>query len=150
MVRTRRKRIVELVAGVVVVIALTVYAAFALVNHYDLTNPYRDGTTHTVTMSNPGKVINGLPRCSNEWKVHIPGYGWRAKGVPRSWGAAPVTGRLHIIESQDPAARSGPGPDATFTARGVTLDLVGGKEVGNWGVSLVCEGYPGGYAAGTG
>lgn len=149
MVRTKRKRIVELVAGVVVVIALTVYAAFALVNDDAKLNSYRDGTTHTVTLSNSGKVINGLPECSNDWYVERGYYSWQAHGVPRSWGAAPVTGKLHIIDSQDPAHQTDPGPAATFTARGITLDLSGGKR-GEWGVALDCAGYPGGYAAGTG
>ena len=150
MTGARRKRIVEMSALAVVVVGLSVYGAFAVVRHYDLANPYRDGTTHTVTLSNGGTVINGLPECSNAWYIKVGDYTWQAEGVPRSWGAAPVRGKLHIIDSQNPVASfSKAGPEATFTARGITLDMSGGKVEYHWGFAADCEGYPGGYAAGT-
>jgi hypothetical protein len=156
----RRKRIVGLTAVGAIVVGVLAYAVFAVVSHDDQKNPYRDGTTHAVTLRNGSKVINGLPECSNSWTVHVGGYTWEAEGVPRSWGAAPVRGKLHIIDSQDPAALFGKGPNggpgATFTARGVTLNLSGGRigdqtgDQEHWGFALTCEGYRGGYTAGRG
>lgn len=116
--------------------------AFAVVRRYDLTNPYRDGTTHTATLSNESAVINGLPECSNSWYIQLDNYTWRPERVPRSWGSAPVAGKLHIIASQDPADQHDKRPSATFTARGITLDLGGGKMSHDWGFAMNCAGYP--------
>lgn len=120
MERGRIKRIVEIVALIVIVAGLAGYVA---VKRWDLTNPYRDGTTHAATMTYP-KNESG---CMEDWSVHLGKYAWHAVSLP-PWGRTKVSGKLHIIHSQHSSeSYSGDGsPDATFTARGHTLEMSGG------------------------
>jgi hypothetical protein len=110
----------EVTALVVVVVGLS---AFVVVRHYDLTNPYRDGTTHTATLrfetTAPGSV------CLQNWSATLASYTWYPVDGP-PWGETSVKGKLHIIDSQH-FDRPPHGPAATFTARGTTIDLMGGK-----------------------
>ncbi len=117
----RVKRIVEIAALVVIVAGLATYVA---VTRWDLTNPYRDGTTHTATMGYPKGGPGG---CLEDWSVHLGKYAWHPHSLP-PWGPKKVKGTLHIIHSQHSSeGYSGDGtPDATFIARGHTLDLYGG------------------------
>jgi hypothetical protein len=137
----RRKRILEISTLFVVVVGLSVYGALAVVHHYDLANPYRDGTTHTATLdfADPS---GGGGRCLEFWGASLGHYSWHPEATP-PWGMQQVTGKLHIIDSQhappgqEPVSTddrsapnettSKPHPDATFTARGRTIDLVGGR-----------------------
>jgi hypothetical protein len=133
----------EMSALAVVVVGLSVYAAFAVVRHYDLANPYRDGTTHTATLTYTFSSGNpDFTGCLEDWSVSVGHYSWSPRATP-PWGKESVTGKLHIIDSQhaapgqQPVATNArrtpsattvePGPDATFTAQGRTIDLSGGK-----------------------
>lgn len=120
MVRGRAKRIIEIIALVVLLVGLGTYVA---VDRWDLTNPYRDGTTHTATIGYP-KNKSG---CMEDWSVHLGKYAWHAVSVP-PWGRTRVEGKLHIVHSQHSSENHSVDgtPDATFTARGHTMDMYGG------------------------
>ena len=88
-------------------------------------NPYRNGTTHAATLTqNTG--------CPGQWGVEIDhgGYVWQNESpVPDSWAPGPVEGRVHILHQRLNVAPSGPeAVTAWFEARGVRIQLVGGKE----------------------
>ena len=109
-----------------IVVGLLAYAAFAIVNHYDLTNPLRDGTTHTAGLR--FSPDSSPPLCLEDWTVALGGYYWHPVKTP-PWGEKSVQGQLHIINSQrvDDGIQGNPVPAATFTARGHTIDLSGGR-----------------------
>lgn len=119
----------EVAALGAVVIGLAVYAAFAVVRHYDLANPYRDGTTHRAVLS--FEFESGDPTmspCLQWWSASLGAYTWHPAETP-PWGEKTVQGTLHIISSQRLSTRSpgNPVPAATFTGRGHTIDLMGGR-----------------------
>ena len=104
-----------------------------------LANPYRDGTTHTATLTFANRSGGGV-RCLEFWGASLGPYSWHPKKEP-PWGTTSVTGKLHIIDSQhisegDPFVH---GAAATFTARGRTIDLSGGKRP-RWS-TLPCSNY---------
>jgi hypothetical protein len=88
-------------------------------------NPYRNGTTHAATLAqNTG--------CPGQWGVEIDhgGYVWQNESpVPASWAPGPVDGRVHILHQRLNLPPSGPkAVTAWFEARGIRIQLVGGKE----------------------
>ena len=141
----RRKRIVELIALGVVVIGLSVFGAFAVVRHYDLANPYRDGTTHNVVLTFDENAL-GSSACLEDWTVALGSYSWHVNTTP-PWGQKSVEGTLHIIDSHL-VAEGWPGHSfsvATFTAQGRTIEMTGrkwgkGPRYSDWGCSIPLAG----------
>ena len=85
-------------------------------------NPYRDGTTHAATL------VNADHMCRDNWGTSLPGYYWQAKSpVPDEWFPGPVEGKVHIVRQRSGDPRGGRMFSAVFSARGTTIDLVGGR-----------------------
>ena len=109
--------------GIVCAVALLAIALGWWWHVEDPFNPYRDGTTHSATL------VNSDHECVNNWGVSLPGYYWQAKSpVPDEWWPGPVSGKVHIIRQRSHYSLHGPTEyGATFEARGVTIDLDGGR-----------------------
>ncbi len=87
--------------------------------------PYRDGTTHAATLAQSQS-------CPAEWGVALGenghGYAWQAiSAVPEAWAPGPIRGRVHIIHQRS-GSLGDRSPSATFQARGITVDLFGGRQ----------------------
>jgi hypothetical protein len=114
----RRVPLLGIVAGCLLVIA----SAALWVRLADPLNPYRSGTSHTVTL------VYTAP-CQNGWSTHIDDgprhYGYAEGTAPVAWRPGPVTGTLHILSSW---AGNGSEPDAVFEAQGQKVNLTGGRD----------------------
>jgi hypothetical protein len=114
----RRVPMLGIVAGCLLLIA----SAALWVRVGDPFNPYRSGTSHTVTL------IYNAP-CQNGWSTHIDDgsrhYTYAEGTAPMDWRPGPVTGILHILSSW---AGDGIGTDAVFEAQGQEVSLTGGRD----------------------
>ena len=96
-------------------------------------NPYRDGTTHAATLTYTD------PPCLQGWTVTVADrhYTWQNMSpVPDAFKPGPVPGTVHILRQRVDAIGTPKAPAATFTARGQTIDLVGGT---HWWSDLTCS-----------
>jgi hypothetical protein len=117
------------VLGVLLAVLLAVAGSLLFVRVADPFNPYRSGTTHTVSL------VDSNPDCLDGWSVQIddgPRHYTYAQGVaPDDWKPGPVTGTLHILSSWGGDGTDAfNATDAVFEARGQNVNLTGGRQDG--------------------